>query len=756
MESDSLSCYHCGETFQRREHRDRHLLRHGGHKPFQCNVCFKSFGRQDTLARHRALHDSRTEQNRSRRPRGQACVTCSRLKQGCSRGHPCSRCKKKGKECFYNVAHSSEITIGDNYQGGTTSSPLTARDTDSVNEDISSHGTHTMQNEWSDPSSILFGTTHIPNVYETFPDTTISEWQPNEALPNGNLGELYPMAGVSCIPWNSLTVSSSFPWFMEGLDTSLGFPHLPDLEDPIEVDTASSASTTVQVTESVPVVPVAATRGESSNYQIYLSPEHICSSYTRPCLSFPKLQDVSIQIAGTELFGHVHTISQHAITSLNGFYKTQKGDGVMEAVPREILHAFVELYFEYFDSQFPFLHPSTMEDPDLPWILLLATAAIGSHYSEIQGAEEYNIALCDLLARAVEQTANKRRQPSQAGPDIDEAWRLWLARESEIRLSMCVRVLECLGHMFLFMPLDVNLREATRQLPCDERLWKCRMSLEWSKNRDRRSSTGAPFSFKVALLEFYLDDRDMSRQLLSSKRLRSSFTPLLGQEASTDAQDALNRLDIRTNNHHLIAIIDQLTLTNARTSGDTLVHFIAILTLLPIPLETLHFATGWRADQEQMSKAKRRLREFFQNDGSKARKGLWHAARIFKITRNSRRLMCYDALSLATAMGYIYSYSEARSSISQSAQPSHLLTRPSIVRLDQLEETSDVEQWIKSDTENIVHLTGVGLLDGSDDCIRLLLDIEKTLNAQIAWRGFCRMLATCFSQVRKGELHVSK
>jgi hypothetical protein len=45
-EPKNLSCEYCGETFQRREHRDRHLLRHTGLKPFLCHICSKSFSRK--------------------------------------------------------------------------------------------------------------------------------------------------------------------------------------------------------------------------------------------------------------------------------------------------------------------------------------------------------------------------------------------------------------------------------------------------------------------------------------------------------------------------------------------------------------------------------------------------------------------------------------------------------------------------------------------------------------------------------------
>jgi hypothetical protein len=107
-------------------------------------------------------------------------------------------------------------------------------------------------------------------------------------------------------------------------------------------------------------------------------------------------------MAGAEIFGHIYDIPTKAIQGLNDFYKTQRQDTEPSGIPGSILHAFVELYYEYFDAQFPFLHQSRMQSLDLPWILLLAVAAVGSHYSEIQDADEYTLALTDLLSRALE------------------------------------------------------------------------------------------------------------------------------------------------------------------------------------------------------------------------------------------------------------------------------------------------------------------------------------------------------------------
>ncbi|KAF5707238.1 hypothetical protein FMUND_11211 [Fusarium mundagurra] len=511
-----------------------------------------------------------------------------------------------------------------------------------------------------------------------------------------------------------------------------------------------------------------------------------------------------------------------------GHTATQRQEPVPATIPKSILHAFVELYFEYFDSQFSFLHPSCFEDPDLPWILLLAVVAVGSHYSEIQGAGKYNLALCGLLARAVESAvsnhvqntdmatvqsvfllhvlflasgshkerivlqhsrsilatlcwdllgkADKRRQSSPAELADEEAWQAWLVAESELRLFTCVRVLECLRHVFLGTPLVFNLRDVTRQLPCSEKIWKSRNAHDWKahqetladrQSNDRHAASRAElfskhgiqdaFAAKAILLELYIDDRNISHQLRISQLLRNSFASYLNFASESDhdraANPAFHRLDTsKCENTLLDTSIDQFTLArlgDTITPKETIPHVIAILRL--VPLEMLHSATGWETNKEQMFKSKMQLRNFFQNNGIKARRGLWHATYIFKTTRSSRRLACYDVLSLTVAMEYIYCYCEARTSLAQTSLTPSLRSRPELTRLDQLCEKSAIEKWIEADAESIVHLTGVGPLDGPDSCVRFLRDLEKTLVSQIAWRAFCRTFAGSFAQLRRGE-----
>ncbi|EWG55217.1 hypothetical protein FVEG_17474 [Fusarium verticillioides 7600] len=807
MERNQLSCDHCGETFQRREHRDRHVLRHTGLKPFQCNICSKSFSRSDTLARHRVLHGNQPGSTRTRRRRrGQACYSCSRSKQSCDGGHPCSRCETRNSECIYPERALSArrddgeaIIVGEPSQGEdiATLSPLAAQGADFQDEAFIPGDLHGTSEEWNNPSSIPSDTSGMPTIasstmYTTVPDT--SSWPNVPTLPdtfvlNGDFGSLGTITGNSWMPWNSSMAQLSFPWFMDELELPLDPPNMSQPHEDAVHATSIQAG------------------------QAYLSPENICSSHTQPCHQFPEPEAIGLQMAGAEVFGHIHEIPQDAVEGLNTFYNTQRRDPTPVPIPQDILHAFVELYFEYFDCQFPFLHPSRMEDPDLPWILLLAVAAVGSHYSEIKGADEYNSALSNLLARAVElpaydnmlnaevitvqcvfllhvlwlfsgshrdkivlqhkrsslatmccdliSKADKRRHSSRDKLNDEVAWQNWIAKESVLRLVTCARVLECLSHIFLGTPLVFNLREATRQLPCTEKLWRCQNASEWkSRHEDcpgianitaRHQRKPDTFAAKVILLELYVEDRNYYRQLRTSQLLHSSFESYLNSSASRDTQQAPNhslpRPDLsRSENALLDTTIDGFTLKNMPSLGDltdTVFHVIAILNL--IPLETLHSATGWETNKEQMKKSKTHLNDFFKNNDTTARKGLWHAVCIFKITRSSRRLACYDALSLTVAMGYIYCYSETRTSLAPTS------ARPLITRLDRLQDREAIERWIENGGDNVVHLTGVGLLDGSDHCVRFLLDLERTLVSQIAWRGFCRAFASSFAQLRRGE-----
>jgi hypothetical protein len=53
----STDCDICGKTFSRQDVMKRHRLAHGGEKTFVCGICSKAFMRADQLSEHQRVHD---------------------------------------------------------------------------------------------------------------------------------------------------------------------------------------------------------------------------------------------------------------------------------------------------------------------------------------------------------------------------------------------------------------------------------------------------------------------------------------------------------------------------------------------------------------------------------------------------------------------------------------------------------------------------------------------------------------------------
>jgi hypothetical protein len=117
---------------------------------------------------------------------------------------------------------------------------------------------------------------------------------------------------------------------------------------------------------------------------------------------FPMFDEDASQSAGAEVFGHVSRIPAKAYTDVRSFYISERGCDDMSFPHSRLLHAFVELYFEYFDPYLPFLHPIRVERDDLSWILLIAVVAIGSQYSEVREASTFTTVFQHLLEKAID------------------------------------------------------------------------------------------------------------------------------------------------------------------------------------------------------------------------------------------------------------------------------------------------------------------------------------------------------------------
>jgi hypothetical protein len=113
-----------------------------------------------------------------------------------------------------------------------------------------------------------------------------------------------------------------------------------------------------------------------------------------------------------EDFCHVEEIDYAAYEHIHHFHQEHERDGCQPFPSFKMIYTFVQLYFEYFDRCYPFVHPHMMNNDHTSWILLLAIATIGCKYSAIESAEKYAADLQNLLSQAISQNVSETRPSS--------------------------------------------------------------------------------------------------------------------------------------------------------------------------------------------------------------------------------------------------------------------------------------------------------------------------------------------------------
>ncbi|KAI8680908.1 Fungal-trans domain-containing protein [Fusarium keratoplasticum] len=76
--------------------------------------------------------------------------------------------------------------------------------------------------------------------------------------------------------------------------------------------------------------------------------------------------------------------------------------------PGEVLHVFIQLYFEHFHPMFPVIHLPTCSSPETHSLLLFAMAAIGAKYSKLKGAHKCSLAMHELVRQQTQYLVGSR------------------------------------------------------------------------------------------------------------------------------------------------------------------------------------------------------------------------------------------------------------------------------------------------------------------------------------------------------------
>ncbi|KAH9222808.1 hypothetical protein DL95DRAFT_285815 [Leptodontidium sp. 2 PMI_412] len=180
---------------------------------------------------------------------------------------------------------------------------------------------------------------------------------------------------------------------------------------------------------------------------------------------------------------------------------------------------FICLFTQHFRPSLPFLHPTTFDISSTHWLLILAMAAVGSHYADTESSGSLVVAMHEFLRRAVLTAVMKllscvgmmycgddrlqmiarsyhndlaafctsywamtcseasSRNSEQDGQD----WKAWIQTEATRRTGYCIWLLDCMWSFhFQIRPL-LTLEDAKVPIPCQEVLWEAETSLDWQQ-----------------------------------------------------------------------------------------------------------------------------------------------------------------------------------------------------------------------------------------------------------------------------------
>lgn len=113
-----------------------------------------------------------------------------------------------------------------------------------------------------------------------------------------------------------------------------------------------------------------------------------------------------IDALAAEDFGHPCRLSAESFQKIRRFLREkrkpcQHSERGMPSI--SAIDAFIQLYFEHFAPQLPFIHAPTFEPDDVTELLVIAVANIGCHYSRSRHRHLYRGVFMEVLGNSIKQ-----------------------------------------------------------------------------------------------------------------------------------------------------------------------------------------------------------------------------------------------------------------------------------------------------------------------------------------------------------------
>ncbi|KAF5258797.1 hypothetical protein FOXYS1_10615 [Fusarium oxysporum] len=488
--------------------------------------------------------------------RNQACSNCALAKQRCIGGNPCERCVLRKLSCQYRSQTISPASSGRRGAADTDRHALDVQ----LPASTGSLGDDSCPTAIEDPSSV--GRSSGPGLQANDDQPGSGDLRVDES---STLAGNYHLEGTMAAFDHNNDLFHGLPWLMNDVPSYNSLCWVTDYPDPLYQDFSYLSSTDLEPSRSAALasgstaysqsyhdVPlrdahasrmngaVDATRAQSSQHNQRINQD--------PDALLPALTVEDENVVHAQLFGYLRHTPHNAFQRVADFY-TEQNPCASPFMDELTFQTFLELYFEHFADQFPFLHVTVLEDDDISWVLLLAVAVVGAQFSGLKNAPLFANILQDLLNSAVKMqcpeipsstdltwaqiillrdicllfNGDKKLQvvrqyeknklitlsrvlrshnpePFLSTEQIleqslpEQAWKRWVAAESRIRLFHSVYFLECLQFVFHDIRPSVELTDLTKTLPCEDSIWKCQNEEEWRPVQVEGRHEQSPFS----------------------------------------------------------------------------------------------------------------------------------------------------------------------------------------------------------------------------------------------------------------------
>ncbi|KAJ5751953.1 hypothetical protein N7520_008870 [Penicillium odoratum] len=235
----------------------------------------------------------------------------------------------------------------------------------------------------------------------------------------------------------------------------------------------------------------------------------------------------------------------------------------------------------------------------------------------------------------------------------------------------------------------------------------------------------------ITAVSIYVADRQASRQ--QSLHLLSG-THKTSNQRNVDPPEVVHAAGHEEDTVDAILGHCQQVITERRHDSPMcliVTKFSLILRLLRfIEYRLLYLSAGWMAQKEEVRAARQHIADLLHAQPRQARRGLLHAAQLFRVIRSQCQFDPFDSFLLLMVILYIWNYVKyviSHSPLDEGGE--------AIFRIDQNTDEDLQEKWLAGTFEKHkqIHISGIGVLKGHNSMSRIFKEAMRILDHDKAW-----------------------